>query len=92
MVDSSGGRQGSGKSVTGNFRNQDIGEPVEKCPVDPDFIFDDKAIDPPLLAHVVADEPPPLLAHVVVDEPPPLLGHRIEVEDRRLVDVSQNAD
>lgn len=92
MVDSQGDGQGSGRSVTDNFRNQGIGEPVEKCPVEPDFIFDDKAIDPPLLVHTVEDEPPPLLAHAVADEPPPMLQHRIEADDRRQVDVSQNAD
>ena len=45
--------------------NKAIGEPVEPCPLLPDFAFDDEAIDPPLLTHTVEDEPPPQLQHRV---------------------------
>ena len=47
------------------LRNVPIGAPVEKCPLIPDFTFDDRAIDPPQLDHSIVDVPPPLLRHSV---------------------------
>lgn len=56
--------------ATDAFSGRQVGYPIEPCPVFPDFTFDDTAIDPPLLAYTVDDEPPPLLAIVVEDVDP----------------------